>query len=358
MVLESDDWGAVRAPSAGLHQRFIKDFQPYSNYPYLRFDALERSEDIERLADVLASCSDADGKTAVLTANVVVGNPDFELLIDSSYSQYAWEPFRTTYERYDGNGSTWLAFEAAMAGGHFIPQFHGREHVNVPVWLDLLRAGHQASRKCLEYHSFAVPWQLINGPLRLQASLDYVHEQPLAYQRSFLEEGMAEFQRVFGHGSGTFIPNNFILPQNLMPLCRELGVRALQGIGSVVAPVAERSPGRKPDRRWSGYKYSESMAHLVRNCIFEPFESKVPDTEVDRCLKEMAIAFSWRRPAIISTHRANYIGRLDQAHADGNLKRLELLLSEITRRWPDAVFIDSASLADRMIGPSEAFASA
>jgi hypothetical protein len=64
------------------------------------------------------------------------------------------------------------------------------------------------------------------------------------------------------------------------------------------------------------------------------------------CLKEISIAFKWNKPAVISTHRVNYIGALYKENRENGLRKLSTLLKQIVRIWPDAEFITSAELGE------------
>lgn len=56
----------------------------------------------------------------------------------------------------------------------------------------------------------------------------------------------------------------------------------------------------------------------IRNCIFEPSQ---PDKDwINSCLKEIENAFMWKKPAVISTHRVNYIGSLNESNRVRGLK--------------------------------------
>ena len=69
---------------------------------------------------------------------------------------------------------------------------------------------------------------------------------------------------------------------------------------------------------------------------------------VDRALAQIAIAFAFRRPAVINTHRVNYIGSINPENADLGLSALQRLLESITRRWPDVKFISTDQLSDHL----------
>ena len=52
----------------------------------------------------------------------------------------------------------------------------------------------------------------------------------------------------------------------------------------------------------------------------------------------------WKKPAIISTHRINFIGFLDERNRTSNLKSFSLLLENILKKWPDVEFMTTVSL--------------
>lgn len=84
---------------------------------------------------------------------------------------------------------------------------------------------------------------------------------------------------------------------------------------------------------------------LVRNCFFEPSLSKTSDP-VGECLKRINIAFRWHKPAIISSHRINYMGSLVEKNRSDNLKLLKDLLESIIKTWPDVEFMTSDELGE------------
>jgi hypothetical protein len=67
---------------------------------------------------------------------------------------------------------------------------------------------------------------------------------------------------------------------------------------------------------------------------------------VNECLGDIASAFRWHKPCVISSHRVNYIGCIDEKNADEGLRKLDELLKEIIKRWPDVEFMTSTELGD------------
>ncbi|HAH58802.1 MAG TPA: hypothetical protein DCL86_11695 [Bacteroidales bacterium] len=78
VVIESDDWGSIRMDSPEAYRHFLSLGYPVDQCPYNRYDMLESNTDLEMLFEVLDSVRDIHGRPAMLTANSLVANPDFE----------------------------------------------------------------------------------------------------------------------------------------------------------------------------------------------------------------------------------------------------------------------------------------
>ena len=88
--------------------------------------------------------------------------------------------------------------------------------------------------------------------------------------------------------------------------------------------------------------------YITRNCFFEPGSGEKTDW-VDSCLSEIRTAFRYSKPAIICSHRVNYIGSLNPKNRDNGLAKLKDLLNRIKKYWPDVEFISSDVLGDMML---------
>ena len=100
-MIESDDWGSIRMPS----KKVFNSLQSQNLYPendaYLKYDALATDQDMLALFEVLNSVKDKNNAPAILTANAVMGNPDFNKIMASNFQEYFWEPsFTKTWEKY------------------------------------------------------------------------------------------------------------------------------------------------------------------------------------------------------------------------------------------------------------------
>jgi hypothetical protein len=78
VVIESDDWGAIRIPSRAIYEQFLAKGVPVNAMYFAKYDCLESNADLELLFEVLAANKDKNGQPAVITANAVVANPNLK----------------------------------------------------------------------------------------------------------------------------------------------------------------------------------------------------------------------------------------------------------------------------------------
>ena len=100
--------------------------------------------------------------------------------------------------------------------------------------------------------------------------------------------------------------------------------------------------------RYLGKKSNDGIMYMTRNAFFEPNSTEHPASKdwVNDCLKEIEIAFRWNKPATISSHRTNYIGWLNADNRANGLRKLDELLGQIIKRWPNVEFMTSVELGD------------
>lgn len=345
IVFESDDWGSIRLPDVSLYEAYKNRFPDYIQNPYLRYDSLASSEDLNHLFELLASFKDQNGKNPSFTFNTVVANPDFEKIKGSDFQSYYHEPFTTTLDKYSKHNGVFQIWEQAIKEKLMLPQFHGREHVNVPIWLDLLQSGDSNVLDVFDFGTWSLP-NKVNNRINIQASLDWEKVQPKKFQEEFISEGLTLFESIFKFKSTTMIPNNYIIDFNLFPILQEHGVKTLQGMKYHKLPIGNTcfAPHQLVRRVW-GKSESFPILNLVRNCQFEPSQTNDHFDDVGHCLRCISNSFFWNKPAVIDTHRLNYVGVYDINNRDKNLKNTALLLRQILQRWPDVEFMTSSDLA-------------
>jgi hypothetical protein len=342
VVFESDDWGAIRMPDKYTFDKLMKLGIRVDRCAYNRFDSLERVEDVSNLAEVLSSVKDSKGNAAVFTLNFLTANPDFMKLKDAGFDDYHYESILDTYKRRDGDLRTFSGLKNGIQSGFFYPQLHGREHLDIYRWMSQLKDPNSVYRKVFDFGIWGLGPKVIPSlGFNLQAALSSADENARSLQDTALKEGLDQFKQLFGMCSKTFIPTNFVLPNCFETILYSKGVRGLQG------QRAQMLDNGKSRFRYMGQRTADGHINLVRNVSFELSES--PETvSVESCIKEIDLAFKWHKPAVISTHRLNYIGGIVPQNSASNLKELKRLLDQTVKRWPEIEFIHSEELLNRI----------
>lgn len=341
VVIESDDWGSIRMPSLqafeSLQQAGI-DVTSGDSLRYNKNDTLASAEDLEALYDTLRSVRKQFGKQPVFTAVSLTANPDFEKIRSSGFQDYHYEPFPTTLERY-GKFSAFGLWKQGIKEHLFVPEFHGREHLNVAQWMRALQQGDQETRKAFEFGCWGIKPK--NGNT-YQAAFYLDQPEDLEIHKKAIDEGLHLFKELHGYAASFFVPPNGPINNTLHQPAAENGIRFIS-----TSKVQQESLGNGETKKryhWLGQKNKWGQRYLTRNAFFEP-NAKSKDW-VDSCLKEVEIAFQWHKPAVISSHRANYIGGLNENNRKESLKALHELLSTICQRWQDVEFMTSTELGE------------
>jgi hypothetical protein len=163
------------------------------------------------------------------------------------------------------------------------------------------------------------------------------------------KEGLKLFEKLFGYRSTTFVACNYVMPQELESTLYETGVRMIQTQRGQLQPLPlNKNKKYKIGRHFTGQKSKTGIVYSVRNIMFEPFEQPHIDW-VSKTLNEIGNAFKYRKPAVISTHRINYVGGLNLEHKERNLKSLDVLLKQINHKWPDVEYLNSEELSKMII---------
>ena len=140
LLIESDDWGAVRIPSRNIYESFLKKGIAVDKHYFDRNDSLENEKDLEELFNVLLSFKDIKGNPSVITAFSIVANPDFDLIAANNKIVYHYENILETYKRQANTENSFEVIVEGMKNHLFYPQFHGREHVHVNRWMNAINS--------------------------------------------------------------------------------------------------------------------------------------------------------------------------------------------------------------------------
>lgn len=346
VVIESDDWGSIKMPSRKTYDYLIKKGYEVDKDPYSKYDCLESNSDLEALFEVLNSVKDKNGNPAVLTANAVVANPDFERIKQDNFERYHYEAVTETFHKYPAHDQAFALWQEGYQKGFFVPQYHGREHLNVDRWMLDLRNGTPHLHEAFEQQMFT--FSFLPSYLRFgyMEGLDFFSEAEKESKHQILKEGHELFVNLIGYPSQTFIANCYIWHNDFEQTLAELGIKAFQ---SNVFQLSPHNKGKKHflKRRlhFTGQRNHFNQIYTVRNVHFEP-SFKTFTEPVNISLQQIEMAFRSRKPAMISSHRLNYIGGIFEENRDNNLRQLQDLLNGIIKKWPEVEFLSSVQLVN------------
>lgn len=345
LIIESDDWGAIRMPSTQSYRNLLDYGIPVDTNPFNRLDSLETAEDLEALYDTLKSFRDPHENRLKITANTLVANPDFDRIRQSGFTEYFFETRRDTYRRLQGSTATHDAVIHGLNQGIFIPQLHGREHVHVNAWLEALRNNDEETRRAFDNEVWGHPTKYFGDKkMNFSSALHIRCKDDEAFIIQSLNQAVRIFKQDFGFLSESFIAPRYIWNEKIEHTLIEKGVRYLQGLMVQRIPKREQL-ARKMNFQGSVNKYGQR--YLVRNVFFEPAVNPSFPWIKD-ALKRVSTAFYWNKPAVICSHRINYVGGLDEKNRKNNLSLLRTLITEIQKQFPDVLFLSTPEAGKEM----------
>lgn len=351
LLIESDDWGAIRMPSRKAYEYFLSKNIAVDQSYFDKNDSLESAEDLEHLYEVLDGFRDINGNPAVITAFSVVANPDFEKIEAVKRQQYHYELITETYKRNPHTEKSFALFREGAKKRLLYPQIHGREHLHTQRWIEAINSASIKEQLAFESRAFIgakLETDKTQYPLGYMAAFDWSNKDETEWQKEIIADGLHQFHNLFGFHSLSFVASQSIWSDDINPTLAEHGVK-LQ-VGQQLCPQGNNET-KLINKIW-GSRNSAGQIHWRRNCTFEPSRNQDYDW-VSRCLQEMEIAFRWGKPAVINSHRVNYIGSIFPENREKSLQKLKTLLTEVQRRWPEVEFVDTERLGEIMLRPNE-----
>lgn len=341
LIIESDDWGSIRIPNKRVQEYLVQQNLINLNDPFSRYDCLESAQDIEYLYEVLSGHKDSLGNNPVITMNMIMANPDFEKIKINKFEKYYFEEFTKTYEKYYPNQNTFYSICKGIENNLIHPQFHAREHLNTLQWLLRLQNQDERFLKAFEVGCFAIEdLQVSNHRANLMASYDYQSVEELEFIKFGIEQGLQMFESIFGFSSKTSIAPCYVWNNSIENKLHECGIKGIQS-----SYIQQKNSNGRFERIWhkSGEENKCRQKYFVRNVTYEPaLNNRV--NWVKKAMESIEIAFLWRKPAIVSSHRINYVGSISENNRIKSLEQLDDLLNKIIKKWPDVVFINSEQL--------------
>jgi hypothetical protein len=323
VVLESDDWGLCAWAPDEQAQRVLADTPAFRSTAGRRYggSTLENAADVRALADLMLEFRGGDGFPPVWQANTVMAAPDYERLqaplfeIDS-VPLVDLPEFPSRWKR----PGPWDAVTAACDAGVWRPELHGHHHLPERAWLTALRRGAADARRAHE----------VQSPIcaAVEASGEYDPSEPAEVRARNLDQAVAKFTRLLGRGPQSFCPPDYRWDDTLEAQAERLGVTTLQGKAEQMGPRFPKLRHLLLRHRWPHRR--GGRFYLPPRIAFEPGRGDRPlPVLVERARDAVRQSWSRGQPAVISTHRVNYV-HLDATRATRGRAALRDLLQGLS----------------------------
>jgi hypothetical protein len=340
VVIECDDWGGIRMPSRDVYDLMLRSDIPIPDR-WSQIDTLADKQDLEYLFDVLLSVRDKNGHPAVMTPVTNVANPDFARILESGYTQYFYEPFTDTLVKYGRHPDTFITWKKGIELGIFVPESHGREHITVQLWMQKLREGDTRLQFAFNHGFVSVHSSSLPSSYQCYRPEFYFNNaDQIDFLKNSITDGVRLFKDIFGYIPHAFVPSNGIFHPSLERTLAETGVRYLH-IGHI-SYVPDANGTLKPTYYKVGKKTSDGLTYYTRNCAFEPIDPEYKG--INLTMQQIEAAFRWGKPAILSSHRVNFVGVIDKENREKGLRELKILLDTVVKKWPDVEFVSLGEL--------------
>jgi hypothetical protein len=341
VVIESDDWGSIRMPSKEVREALRMEGIQIESNPFSKLDSLETDMDYNGLMHSIDHIREQYVKSPVITANYIMANPQFDLITENKFEAFVYELFTDTYRQRDQDDRTILAMNNAIKGNYIVPQYHGREHLNVKTWLSLLKNTHPELSVAFKKNTFGVDIKIPSGrSSNLMAAFDYEDEAGFQFVNNSIKEGYSLFEEVFGFRSKSIVAPCHVWDERHEQVFKELGIQFIQTSLVQLKPAKQ---GYKKQYRFLGRRNKLGQTYLVRNIFFEP--STLPSYPwIDKIMRKASLAFSANKPLIISMHRINFSGGIESSNRDNNLILFTKLMEKLIEKYPEIEFMSSGEL--------------
>lgn len=347
VVFSVDDYGNVRLDSKKARENMDHAGLKVKS----RFDAhdtLESREDLEMLFEALASVKDKNGRNAVFTPYALPCNINFEAMAENGYQEYVYEILPQTYKKLEAIDAAayrgaWDMWKEGIAKGLMVPQFHGREHLNLKVFKEKLKNKDAEVLTALKNRSYTSISDSGYATIKVSAAFDFWEFEENKSFAQVITEGLSAFEDVFGYKAVHFTPPAY----NIHPVNHQtLAEGGIKYIDTGLIQKEHQGSGKYKIRfNYTGKRNNHMQYTMVRNVVFEPTNDAKIDS-VALAMKQIETAFKWNKPAIISSHRVNFCGYVNPANRRKGMDELRLLLKKIVDKWPDTEFMAANELGD------------
>ncbi|MHC4872213.1 MAG: hypothetical protein ACYTFY_10245 [Planctomycetota bacterium] len=335
VVFESDDWGACEIAADKEMSESLKEiWQQYGVEGVNTDNTLESADDLERLYSFLERFTGSDNQPVVFTNFMCMANPDFKAVKENKYGEYLDIGID------EGLPSRWQrkglidAWRDGVSRGVVSPEFHANLHHTSPVSLmSLLNEKTSAGDMTRKLFAEEAYYSGVHLP-----EYDGMNVRE---QMAWVVAGVRRFENLFGYTPAAAVTSDaFPITETVWSLC---GLRTVclknsrNNNGEVV--VYHTKPWNNQDIYvpLGAYCKTNDVVYMTRNAFLEG----QPPQQVLKAIKN---TWTLNEPAIVSTHRKQYVS-LNKDNTDKGYANLETLLTDLSAE--DGIrYLSTAEVSD------------
>lgn len=342
VVFESDDWGSFRFKNKFIRDKFISDYS--ANLWMHNYDTFESADDLQNLFETLNSNKRKSNNPVKITFLMNPSNPNFKKIRDDDFQNFHNETFLETLNNREDGAEIHSFYNKALQDKLLEVGFHGREHLNVNLWMHDLKNNDNIAHLGFQNQVWGLSKLYVPNCLKsYRSTFNIASLNELESLKTNIKEGVSIIDTTFNQNTTYFLPPDGPFHLSLNTELVNNGIKYIGLSKSHNNPLEPQWHRKKIF--WLGKTTKEGLTVLTRNVMFEPGSSNNSDP-IDFALKQIQDAFKFDKPAVISSHRANFVGGLDVKHRDKNLKSLNDFINKIIMRWPDVEFMTSSELGN------------
>jgi len=283
------------------------------------------------LFHVLQDNATTNNVSPVFTFNTVMQNPNFDKIRAHNFEKFYGVNLFDSYKEYYGEDSK-AVWDSAIKENLMLPQYHAREHLNAYLWLKDLRKGIKDTKIAFDSNFFGLKTKT-SSKLRKHYLATYFSEtlDEFDFVKDTLYDGVEKFEQLFGFKSKSFVASNYTWAAELEKELSKLQFKSIQSQRKQVNTNFNKGT-IKYVPHYTGQKNKLNQSYTVRNVLFEPYLDKNKDW-AEIAFKQIENAFFWKTPAIICSHRINYVSNMCLKNRDHNLRQLNRLLKKINNKY-------------------------
>jgi hypothetical protein len=336
VVIESDDWGSIRMPSKEAINNLQQLGINLSKNPYNLIDTLENIDDLNALYEIIDDKAFTHNKPKI-TFNFILANPDFDKIKKENWENYYYEKFTTTYHKRDGNNKVKDLIDYGIESKFIKPQFHGREHINALQWLEVLKTGNIDFKNAFNENCFCI--DTIDNK-NLLSAFEFNNKKEEIFIENSINEGIKLFKEAFNFSPKSAVAPRHVWNTKIEQVFYQNGIKQIQSSLNQIIPL---NGFYKNIKHYTGEQNNLEQLYTVRNAYFEPAYNQSINW-VNQVLSKAQTAFLFKTPLIISMHRLNFVGGINELNRFNNLNQFKQLISTLIKKYPDIEFMHSDEL--------------